>query len=531
MRVAQICLLFLLMAIFCQCASKATPPGGPKDETPPRIVLDKSTPNEQLRFDQRSFTITLDEWVALEDAQTQVLISPPLEKRPEIKIKGKSVVFRFHEDEVLKENATYSINFGDAIQDITERNPLSNFIFVFSTGDVIDSLFLTGKVLDSYLGEPVEGATIMVYSSSDDSVSIKEKPFYATRSDKAGDFTIRNMKEGSYQVVAIIDDNLNYLYDAGVEQMAFLDSVIKVGTENDPIQLNLSTPEPPLYLDKRDTSGWNEALYTFSRKPHNLEVSYENAMDSSLRFDLQEDKLHFWYFSDVRREWEVYVKGEQLDVDTMILKFDNLNAKAKKMAKQARLKNSAHPADPVSICFDRPIVEIDTSQIIWVEGVAKTRVQPTPTILDSLTMCLLFEYPWKPDSTYELLMLPGALTDLFEMQNDSIAEKYSFGNAERFGNVIMTIDGLSANQAYLVELGIKDKAEHTFFIEGDTTYHRTVDKLKPGTYGIRVIEDRNRNGRWDSGNLLEGFQPEKTHWQEIEQLRANWDVDVNIKWN
>ncbi|MCB0688797.1 MAG: Ig-like domain-containing protein, partial [Saprospiraceae bacterium] len=142
--------LGLLLIFFWGCASKATPPGGPKDETPPRIIIDKSTPNYQLHFDQKSIIITLDEWVELEDAQNQVLISPPLEKRPDIRIKKRSVVFTFHDDEKLRENATYSINFGESIHDITEKNVLKNFIFVFSTGDVLDSLKVEGQIKDAF---------------------------------------------------------------------------------------------------------------------------------------------------------------------------------------------------------------------------------------------------------------------------------------------------------------------------------------------------------------------------------------------
>jgi hypothetical protein len=132
MRNANHIVLWGLLILISACAVRGGQlVGGPKDETPPSVVSDKSTPNFQTNFADRSVIITMDEWVKLEDPYTQILISPPLEKRPDIKIKGRAVLVELHEEEVLRENATYAINFGEAIQDITENNPLKNYSFVF----------------------------------------------------------------------------------------------------------------------------------------------------------------------------------------------------------------------------------------------------------------------------------------------------------------------------------------------------------------------------------------------------------------
>jgi hypothetical protein len=520
----------LAVAIFCQCASKATPPGGPKDETPPKIVADKSTPNEQVRFSDRSFLVTLDEWVELEDVFNQVLVSPPLERRPDVRLKGRSVIFKFHEEEVLRDNATYTINFGEAIRDITEKNILKNFSFVFSTGDVLDSMSAEGMIVDAYTAEPVENATIMFYESLEDSIPLQEKPFYATKSDKSGFWQIRNMKEGTFKVVAILDNNLNYRYDPATEKIAFPDTFVTITGDSIPqIRLLLSEPTPALFVDRRDTSLWNQANFTFNRPPYELQVSYADP-DGSLVYDVLNNNLTIWYFGEDRQEWPLYLETVS-KIDTFLLRIDRPGPKMQKIQKLNRLINSGHPSTPFYLCLDRPVEQIETSQILLLEGrIARNPVPVSVEIQDSLPMCLAFKYPWVPDSSYQLLLLPGSLTDFFQLENDTIAENFPIGNVERFGNITLNVTGLSPDHSYLVELGVKDKPEIRFAVDSIPEFNRTITGLKPASYSLRIIEDRNRNGRWDPGHLLQKIQPERTRKEELETLRANWDVEVNFNW-
>ena len=131
---------------------------------------------------------------------------------PTVTTKLKKLRFEFAEEEVLKEDATYSINFGDAVKDLTEGNPVPNFKFVFSTGDFIDSLKMEGTIVDALTGKPVEDVLYMLYKNLADSVVQTEKPFYFGKSDKTGTFTIENIKAGQYKAFALEDQDVNYLY-------------------------------------------------------------------------------------------------------------------------------------------------------------------------------------------------------------------------------------------------------------------------------------------------------------------------------
>ncbi len=522
---------FILATIYLSCAVKATPQGGPRDESPPAIILETSTPNKQTNFTGRSFTISLDEWVKLEDAQTQVLVSPPLEKRPEIKTKGRSVVFTFHDDEILRENTTYTINFGNSIQDITENNPLANHTFVFSTGDVIDSLTVSGFVFDAYSGEPVPESTIMVYENLADTIPFTAKPLYATRSaEETGAFTIGNMKAGTFRVLAVKDDNLNYLYDADIEVMGFLDSFLVLPQDNDePLTLKVSPPEEVLYADRADTSSWNKAVIEYNRIPHELQIDYENP-DGSLVYDIHENVISIWYHDDTRRDWPLYLNTGD-EIDTMILKYNSSTDKFEKIKEQKRMANSGHPNDPAFICFDRPVQSFDTTYFELLEGNAKAKVSTLPIISDSLPMCLQLDYTWQPDSIYALTIFPGGITDFYGQANDTISQNFPIGNSERFGNIILNISELDSLLSYIVMLGLKDKPEVSFTIEATETFSKTIEQLRPATYELRITEDKNKNGRWDPGNLFLNNQPEVTTVKELEPLRANWDLEVDYKWN
>ncbi|MEM9850056.1 MAG: Ig-like domain-containing protein, partial [Bacteroidota bacterium] len=134
--------------ILIQCANPGTLTGGPKDEQPPRLDSLESTPNLQTNFEVQDIVLTFDEWIKLNNPFTQIVVSPPLDPKPEVSLKGKSVLIEFDETTELRANATYTINFGEAIQDLTEGNPAENLRFVFSTGDFIDSLEVSGQIKD-----------------------------------------------------------------------------------------------------------------------------------------------------------------------------------------------------------------------------------------------------------------------------------------------------------------------------------------------------------------------------------------------
>ncbi len=217
-------LFLIILLIIGSCANVVSPTGGPKDEQPPR-VLRSTPPNYSPHYKGEEIRIYFDEFVELRELRQNLLISPPLKNDPEIRLRGRSVVINI--EDTLRENTTYNFFFGESIVDITEGNPLSNFQFVFSTGEYVDSLSVQGKIVDAATLEPAKDAFVMMYDSIFDSVPMLQRPVYISKTNEEGTFNIRNMRDDEYLMFALVDMNSNYLYDTPDEKIAFSDSLIK----------------------------------------------------------------------------------------------------------------------------------------------------------------------------------------------------------------------------------------------------------------------------------------------------------------
>ena len=221
------CLAMLLTAFLAQrCANAVAPTGGPQDTTPP-VVVEAVPENHSINFIGKKIEITFDEYVTLENANQNVMISPPLSEKPDIKLKNKTVIVKFKE--TLVENTTYTINFGAAIKDLHEGNQFKDYVYSFSTGDHIDTLQIAGKLLTAEDKRPVEGAYVSLYAADRDnldSLPLSTKPNYITKTDKEGHFRLNGLADKKYLVFALKDVNSNLFFDLPNEEVAFLDSLV-----------------------------------------------------------------------------------------------------------------------------------------------------------------------------------------------------------------------------------------------------------------------------------------------------------------
>jgi hypothetical protein len=165
----------ILVLYAVACATIVSPTGGPKDITPPKM-LNSEPENLSVNFNGDRLILNFDEYINLKTPEKYLLISPPLGKEPDIRVKGRSIIIKMKD--TLRENTTYNFYLGEAIVDITESNPVPNFNFAFSTGPEIDSLSLSGNVTDAFTRQPMEGALVMLYTDFTDSVPMKQIPTY-----------------------------------------------------------------------------------------------------------------------------------------------------------------------------------------------------------------------------------------------------------------------------------------------------------------------------------------------------------------
>ncbi len=221
--------LLLIVLICWSCAQLGSPTGGPRDEDPPRVT-ETVPPNYSTRFVAKKISITFDEYIVLDNVNQELIVSPPMEEKPEVKLRKKTIIIQFEESP--KENTTYTFNFGSAIKDLHEGNKLLNYEYVFATGDVLDSLSVRGTLKYAEdLSSPEDPISIMLYNDLRDSVPLMDIPLYVGRSDDSGVFSVNNLRSDVYKVFALKDGNNNFLFDLPSEEIAFLDTSLIVNAE------------------------------------------------------------------------------------------------------------------------------------------------------------------------------------------------------------------------------------------------------------------------------------------------------------
>ena len=222
-------LLLTLSAILWGCAKINSPTGGPRDRRPP-VVVESVPQNGAKNFKGKKIIITFDEFITLEQINEKFMVSPPLAEKPEIFLRGKNLNITFKEE--LRDSTTYSLNFQDAIRDLNEGNIYNNYQFVFSTGSVIDSLSVMGRVFTAFSLEIPENTSILLYRNLADSAVKTLLPDYISRTDQTGSFRVNNMRPGNYRIYALKDIDNSKNYNQVEEEFAFQDSVITVTPEN-----------------------------------------------------------------------------------------------------------------------------------------------------------------------------------------------------------------------------------------------------------------------------------------------------------
>lgn len=528
--------LILLAALLYRCATPTAPQGGPRDETPPGIVAEESTPNLQTNFEKQTIELTFDEWVTLEKVRDEVLISPPLQPDPEIRLRRRTVQVIFADTARLRENVTYTINFGESVKDLNEKNPAEDLRFVFSTGPYIDSLTVSGRVVEATTGEPVEDVYFMLYDNLADTVVRTERPFYFGKTNETGNFRIENIREGTYKGFALEKmqgSTKKYLLDFG-DRLAFPDSLITVGPDTvSGLQLQLFAEELPLNRNAIDTTQYGKVKLAFNRPFHEPEIQFENVVDTPLVRNLQ-DSLIIWY--DQEQPWTLFVSQDTSFRDTIEFSGKGRAALLENKSLQilrAPSSQTIKPDEAPKLRYNLPVAEYDTSLIAIYTDSLRQAQRPEIQINPTDPQEVILDFPWREDIDYELEIMPGAFSSWYGLATeDTLIVKYILDPLSSYGNIVLNLSNLDSTQQYLVQLMTKDlnRTVLTDTIAGLSEYNTTWTTISPGDYTLRVVTDRNLNGRWDTGNYDLQRQPEPIYLRPLDKLRANWDLKSSIRY-
>lgn len=546
------------------CANTTTPPtGGPKDTIPPVITKIFPELNQvNVPTKKTKLEIVFDEYVKVKDPKS-LFLSPPLEKSPKFKIKGKGVVVYFESD--LDSNKTYTLDLTNAIADNNEGNMYPGFTLVFSTGNVIDTMMVTGLVQDCNSLKPLKGATVMLYKDHADSALFLKRPDAAVKTDEWGFFCLRNIQDTIYRMYAVIDENNNNKYDPESEKVAFIDTLVR------PVTVVVdSLPELQKY-DMKDTLNClarktEFELNVFKEKPSKqMIVNKERVGDRTAYITFmapyaQIDSI--WVrgvtpenlitqFNIVRDSLEIWVNDPKPQPDTMFLnvrymKTDTLGMlnpfteeikllKPKKttgktssrdIKKEDTLAVFTLEAKPETVEqygfvmeFKYPLVESAFDSLVF-RSINPRQQESTgkyTVVQDSLNLRKYTVTPsekLQPGYEYFLKVPHRKFKDINGFYNDSTEVKVSLPKDDKLSTMLLVLTNVK--NKYIVDLlnEKRDKVLRSYIVDSDQTL--TFPYLKASKYSIRITEDLNRNGIVDTGILLEKKQPEKVRFYKLE---------------
>lgn len=514
-------MLLGVMVFLASCASPKPPTGGLQDKEPPKIVESESTPNHQTNFHEQRIMLTFDEWFTLKDVFSQVVISPLMPHDPDIKQKGKSVIITLPDS--LREETTYTINFGSAIADLHEGNILQNYAFVFSTGSVLDSAQLSGRIINAVTLAPADGVLVMLYPTGEDSAVYLRKPEYVSRTNKEGKWSLSNIRADSFDVVALKDENLNFLYDQDNELFGWFDHTIYTLTPKGVLpDISIFPKEKTIAL--RDVSqpltGWMK-LTIEGPAPKPLPLLVPSPEDAVTVWD--NDTLQVWYSPKMAYDGKAI-----LGTDTIRIRPTTIPAATQKLTLQS-ISGRLHPNASAVFTSRVALMHFDTSKIILLDD--SSRVMTYDIHIDSVDRrMLIMDARWRPNARHALTLLPGALRDAWDRTNDTIRQSIIVNTTDQFGDLTIVVDGLDSMRSYVLLVKSGEKAVLTFRIDGQSTTRLHSGPMAPGKYGIEVIEDRNHNGIWDTGDYRKRRQPERKRLYTPEPMRAAWELETTVTW-
>ncbi|TND09877.1 MAG: hypothetical protein FD123_805 [Bacteroidetes bacterium] len=526
-----------VLLFFAGCAVIESPGGGPKDNTPPHAA-GYSPDSAVLNFSGKKITIRFDEYIQLSDLRNQLIISPPMNEMPDVQARQKELIIKINDS--LRANTTYTINFGNAIRDITENNALGNFRYVFSTGPVIDSLQLGGKIVNAFTNAGEKNVLVILYDTDADSAPYLRKPFYFTKTKDDGSFRLTNLHAGKYKVFGLADANSNYVYDNSDERIAFLDETVNLEKNTDTLKLRMFREENYKGgIKKASLASKGKILIELSAPLKSPSVKPLAPLPASVltrvEKGIKKDSLIFWFSGFEGDSLRLVVNDAGVPVDTAIIRIPKADAKAKGKGtaeEQKGLSLSANISKGQAFDQNRPIVIYSTTPFSNVDQKklqlksGKTDISCKITIDTSNYRRIFISADLNEDSTYTFFIPPGTITDFFGNKNDSLFVPFSLRKYTEYGSIKLTVKNVPPGKHYLLQL-LDGKGEllKESALEKDFTI--SYDLLLSANYNLRMVDDENRNGKWDTGNYLGKKQPEKVMYYSAPlKVRAGWDMDV-----
>jgi Bacterial Ig-like domain len=572
-------LSLILAIVVTSCANRGIgPTGGPKDTIPPEVI--KSIPeNNSIKFNKKHIEIYFDENVDVDRASENVLVSPPQKKAPEIKSLGKEITIDF--DKMLKDSTTYSIDFGNSIIDVNEKNPLKNYLFAFSTGNHLDSLKIAGTVINAENLNPASGTLVGVYSDLTDSAFYKKPFFRVARTNADGRFSINNLSPGKYKIYALDDASHDYYYQPG-EGLAFSDSLLtpiavqtirrdtiwkdslKMKFDSIPFDSIRNVGYTAYYPDKILLQLFKEAnknqylVKAIRKEPFNLALCFNAPLTEMpvleplnfnwkgkylLQKSIKSDTLTYWVTdSTIWKVDTMKIKMTYLKTDSLFKlkpQIDTLNVvcrkpkataqpKVKPKIKALELKHNATSPfeifNPIKLSFAAPLARWEEDSITLYQKVDTVwkEISVKTKLLDSTYMNLGIFNEWEPEMKYRLVIDSAAFTSIYHQSSKPFKADFKVRSLDEYSTMKIQITPFNP----LAVLQVLDAKDVVVKSAPASKAGTVFEYLTPNIYYLRMFIDDNKNGKWDAGDLAEKRKPEQVYYySKSMKLLANWEFE------
>lgn len=584
-------LVFLLLV---SCAKMGQPDGGWFDETPPKVI-GASPADGAVNVNQKKINIYFDEFIKLDNPSEKVVVSPPQLEQPEIKGAGRRIQISLVDS--LKANTTYTIDFSDAISDNNEGNPMGNYTYSFSTGAAIDTMEVSGHVLESENLEPIKGILVGLYADHADSAFRTKPMLRVSRTDSRGRFVIKGVAPGSYRIYALQDQDGDYKFSQKSEKIAFSHDIIVPSCKPDvrqdttwvdslhiksidqvdythflPDNIVLRAFTEPLtdrFFLKAERQKANSFTLFFSYGdsilPQIKGLNFEAENAFLVEASVKKDTITYWLkdtalvnqdtlLMDItyRMTDSTGVLVNKTDSAQEILSKEpyakRMKEQEKELAawtkKQEKKKKKGEPYDSVMevkpldvqlsassqfdpdqnviFSFPTPLAKVDTAAIHLYAKHDTLWYRAPMEFLPLENRKYELRGEWRPDIEYSLEVDSAAFKDIYGLASKPIKQGFKVNSLDTYGTLLVNITSLHDLPLIVQLLDAQDKVvKETKTVNGVAEFYY----LKPQKYYMRLIVDRNNNGKWDTGNYDSDQQAEEVYYYpEVIECKAKWDL-------
>lgn len=584
-------LVFLLLV---SCAKMGQPDGGWFDETPPKVI-GASPADGAVNVNQKKINIYFDEFIKLDNPSEKVVVSPPQLEQPEIKGAGRRIQISLVDS--LKANTTYTIDFSDAISDNNEGNPMGNYTYSFSTGAAIDTMEVSGHVLESENLEPIKGILVGLYADHADSAFRTKPMLRVSRTDSRGRFVIKGVAPGSYRIYALQDQDGDYKFSQKSEKIAFSHDIIVPSCKPDvrqdttwvdslhiksidqvdythflPDNIVLRAFTEPLtdrFFLKAERQKANSFTLFFSYGdsilPQIKGLNFEAENAFLVEASVKKDTITYWLKDTalVNQDTLLMAITYRMTDSTGVLvnKTDSaqeilskepyakrMKEQEKELAawtkKQEKKKKKGEPYDSVMevkpldvqlsassqfdpdqnviFSFPTPLAKVDTAAIHLYAKHDTLWYRAPMEFLPLENRKYELRGEWRPDIEYSLEVDSAAFKDIYGLASKPIKQGFKVNSLDTYGTLLVNITSLHDLPLIVQLLDAQDKVvKETKTVNGVAEFYY----LKPQKYYMRLIVDRNNNGKWDTGNYDSDQQAEEVYYYpEVIECKAKWDL-------